>query len=41
MVTSQICGIGCLKRDPKFRPGVHGEIRQSYTYNELLRLEGN
>lgn len=39
MVVSQICGIGCLTQDPKFRPGVKGVVEQSYTYDEMLVLE--
>lgn len=41
MVTSQICGLGCLAQDPKFRPGVNGQVQQSYTLRELQRLERN
>ncbi|APX89123.1 hypothetical protein BV394_04835 [Brevirhabdus pacifica] len=41
MVVSQVCGIGCLRSDPNFRAGVQGKIRKSYTYQELLILEGN
>lgn len=41
MVVSQICGIGCLPQDPDFVPGLDGEIAISYTYQELLVLEGN
>ncbi len=39
MVVSQICGIGCLKSDPRFVEGAQGPVAQSYTYRELLRLE--
>lgn len=39
MVVSQICGIGCLARDPKFVEGATGQIRQSYTYREMLANE--
>lgn len=39
MVVSQICGMGCLSQDPKFRPGVTGPIQQSYTYREMLANE--
>lgn len=41
MVVSQVCGTGCLPQDPKFRPGVHGQVDQSYTYRQLLRLESS
>ncbi len=36
MVTSQICGIGCLAQDPNFRPASEDNILQSYTYDELV-----
>lgn len=36
MVASQLCGIGCLLKDPLFRTGGHGIIAQSYTYDELV-----
>ena len=39
MEVSQICGIGCLAQDPKFRPGVTGRVEQSYTYREMLANE--
>lgn len=41
MIVSQICIIGCVTRDPNFEPGLDGEIALSYTYEELLDLEGN
>ncbi len=37
MVTSQICGVGCLPRDARFRRGADGHIRKSYTYRQLVR----
>ena len=37
MVTSQICGFGCLPRDGQFRRGAEGHIRQFYTYKQLVR----
>ncbi len=37
METWQICGIGCLARDARFRPGADGRIRQSYSYKQLVR----
>ena len=40
MVVRQLCGVGCLPKDPSFEPEPEG-VRKSYTYNELLRLEGN
>ncbi len=36
MVLSQICGIGCLPKDPRFIKGDMGHIAQSYTYFELV-----
>jgi hypothetical protein len=40
MVASQLCGIGCLPRDPKFVAGQNGEIVLSYTYDDLvIKLE--
>ena len=41
MEVSQICGVGCVTQDPNFEAGLDGEIAQSYTYEDLLRLEGN
>ena len=41
LVVSQICSIGCLKQDPAFVAGLDGDIALSYTYEELLALEGN
>ncbi|MEM6275492.1 MAG: DUF4329 domain-containing protein [Pseudomonadota bacterium] len=41
MLVRQICGIGCLPQDPRFRPGDDGVVEISYTYEELLELEGN
>ena len=38
MVTSQICGIGCLPMDPDFIPGDMGFVAQSYRYEQLVRL---
>jgi len=39
MITSQVCGLGCLKRDPKFVEGADGRVLQSYTYEELVVRE--
>ena len=39
MIASQICGIGCLDKDPKFVRGAQGPIEVSYTYRELQRYE--
>ncbi len=37
MVTSQLCGIGCLPRDARFIDGADGLIAQSYSYRDLVR----
>jgi len=39
MVVSQVCGLGCIRSDPKFVKGSEGEIAQSYTYEEMLARE--
>ena len=39
MVVSQICGVGCLKQDPKFIAGEDGKIHVSYSYEELQEIE--
>ncbi len=40
MVISQICGIGCLPKDPDFVAGDLGIIAPSYEYDELvIKLE--
>ncbi|MCF2872782.1 DUF4329 domain-containing protein [Octadecabacter sp. G9-8] len=33
--TRQVCGLGCIRSDPQFRPQNEGNIRQSYTYTAL------
>jgi len=40
MIVRQICGVGCLPSDPNFEPEPDG-VEISYTYQELLELEGN
>ena len=37
MVTTQICGIGCLPMDEDFLPGDMGHIAQSYSYEALVK----
>jgi len=39
MVASQICSLGCLPIDTRFRAGVDGQVLNSYTYNELIQRE--
>ena len=41
MITSQLCGLGCMGQDPNFIKGVDGEIRRSYTYDELIDREND
>lgn len=41
MIATQLCGIGCLPRDPRFRAGDDGIIEQSYTYEDLIELEAS
>ncbi len=38
-IAVQLCGIGCLPSDPNFRAGDDGEIRSSYTYEQLRAME--
>ncbi len=40
MMVNQICGVGCMKQDPNFVAGMDGTIQVSYTYRELLEIEG-
>ncbi|WP_424944081.1 DUF4329 domain-containing protein [Aliiroseovarius crassostreae] len=37
MVTSQVCGLGCLPMDPEFVEGDTGKILPSYHYKELVQ----
>lgn len=41
MITQQLCGIGCLPKDPKFRAGDDGIIAQSYSARALKEIEGS
>lgn len=38
MVTFQVCGIGCLPKDPNFVAGNMGHIEQSYDYYDLVEF---
>ncbi|WP_231703952.1 DUF4329 domain-containing protein [Cochlodiniinecator piscidefendens] len=38
MEASQLCGIGCLAKDPNFIAGLDGHIQQSYRYSDLVRI---
>ena len=41
MTATQICGIGCLIKDPRFRPAPEDDIQDSYTYDDLVeKIEG-
>ncbi len=35
----QICGIGCLPRDPRFEPEIFGPIKTRYSLKELERRD--
>ncbi len=37
----QICGVGCLKKDPMFRPGAQGKVANVYTLDKLIALLGS
>jgi len=39
MTVRQLCGVGCLPQDPRYRPDEAGEIRSAYTYRELQARE--
>ncbi len=39
MIAKQVCGIGCLHQDPKFKPNVSGQIKTRYTIDELIDRE--
>ena len=36
----QVCGVGCLKQDPLFRPGAQGKVATVYTLDKLIELMG-
>lgn len=36
----QICGVGCLPQDPRFRPGKFMKVRRSYTLDDLDWIMG-
>lgn len=41
MMTFQLCGIGCLPKDPRFKPAPEDQIKQSYSYDELVeKIDG-
>jgi len=37
MIVSQICGIGCLPRDPQFQRDPEFAVAQSYSYADLVQ----
>lgn len=39
-IARQMCGVGCLQKDPAFVPGTHGKVEQVYTLDKLIRLMG-
>ncbi len=39
MTVRQLCGVGCLPQDPRYRPDEAGQIRTAYTYRELQAHE--
>lgn len=42
MISTLVCDLRCLPSDPHFVKGSDGEIRQRYTYKQLLRkLDGS
>jgi hypothetical protein len=41
MIAVQLCGLGCLPRDPNFVAGDDGEIAQSYSLDDLRKLEAD
>ena len=41
MQVRQICGIGCLPKDPNFVEGADGKIEEVYSYQDLLGYESN
>ena len=40
LTTWQVCGIGCLKVDPRFRQGAQGKVAAFYTLDKLIRVMG-
>lgn len=36
----QVCGIGCLKKDPLFRQGAQGKVAEYYTIDKLIDIMG-
>jgi len=40
-VSRQLCGLGCMGRDPRFVPGDAGPIATRYTLRELQARESN
>ncbi len=39
MLLGQICGIGCLPRDPNFVAAPKGTVREVYSYEQILKRE--
>jgi hypothetical protein len=39
LTVEQICGVGCMVQDPNFEAGLDGQIKKSYSIDELRVLE--
>jgi hypothetical protein len=39
LTVEQICGVGCMVQDPNFEAGLDGQIKESYSIDELRVLE--
>jgi hypothetical protein len=39
LTVEQICGVGCMIQDPNFEAGLDGQIKESYSIDELRVLE--
>jgi len=37
---TEVCGIGCVTQDPRFRPNIPGPVRRFYTYGALAEQLG-
>ena len=39
LIVSHICGVGCHTKDPNFEAGLDGDIKVSYSIDELRASE--
>ena len=39
MIAKQLCGIGCLRKDPTFKRNIYGPVKKQYTIDELIDRE--